>query len=168
MSLLVSMLRTAAHAVLQWNTREKLGDWRESCRRLAVVSVKLMQKQKDEIRQGKRVRTCIRCGCGCSIAIDAPHATVMQQCSSASTLFGGSQRHSRYPPPVRCIDGRRRRYRSRCRLSPTGCHQRHHLVMQRGSAHHRWVRRRTRRRRHRCRSRCRHDKQTRSPCALRA
>ena len=26
-------------------------------------------------------------------------------CSSAITLFGGRQRHSRYSPPVRCIDG---------------------------------------------------------------
>ncbi len=57
---------------------------------------------------------------------------------------------------------RRRRCRSRCRLSPT---QRHHLVMQRGSAHHRWVRQRTRRWRRRCRSRCRQGKQTSPPCA---
>jgi hypothetical protein len=45
------MLRTAAHAVRQWNTREELGDLRESCRRLAVVSVKLMQKQKKVVHR---------------------------------------------------------------------------------------------------------------------
>jgi hypothetical protein len=38
-------LQTAAHA-LQWNTREELGDLSKNCRRLAVVSVKLMQQQK--------------------------------------------------------------------------------------------------------------------------
>ena len=33
-------------------------------------------RQQDEIRQGKRVRTCIRCGCGCG---RCAHATVVQQ-----------------------------------------------------------------------------------------
>jgi hypothetical protein len=33
-------------------------------------------RQKDEIRQGKRARTCIRCGCGCG---RCAHATVVQQ-----------------------------------------------------------------------------------------
>ena len=33
-------------------------------------------RQQDEITQGKRVRTCIRCGCGCG---RCAHATVVQQ-----------------------------------------------------------------------------------------
>jgi hypothetical protein len=39
-------LQTAAHAFLRWNTCQELGDLSESCRGLAVVSVKLMQQQK--------------------------------------------------------------------------------------------------------------------------
>jgi hypothetical protein len=135
--------------------------------------------QKDEIRQGKRVRTCIM-----RLRLRrARHATVVQH-TAAAAAQARTPRHRRAAyssswsarwqcrntaDPTReqiCKQQstqQRRRWTTRarrsregphqgrrcCCLSQTGCH----LVMQRGSAHHRWVRRRTRRPRHRCRSR---------------
>jgi hypothetical protein len=43
---------------------------RQGCMRLPSPTC---PRQQDEIRPGKRMRTCTRCGCGCA------HATIMQQ-----------------------------------------------------------------------------------------
>ena len=107
-------------------------------------------RQQHEIRQGKRVRTCIRCGCGCGRCTRAnvvqqlqctlampQHSRPVKSIARSSVAVGQLVRGAVRPAPSLPFS-------ESDRLPPGDAA---------GSAHHRWLRRRTRRPRRRCRRR---------------